>query len=105
VEWFVDRPVDLRSVRVVAPVEYCSADWPRLERPIIEYTGDRVDIELRHAPEEMEGEHNGCLLELVILRTTITFERELDELVLYDASTDPPEQCWPRQQSREGASS
>jgi len=30
------------------------------------------------------------------LRKTVTFERNLDELVLFDASADPPEQRWPR---------
>jgi hypothetical protein len=28
----------------------------------------------------------------------VTFERDLDELVLFDASTDPPERRWPRKQ-------
>jgi hypothetical protein len=96
IQWGVDRTVGSKSVRLAAPVEYCSAEPPRLERPIIEYSGDRVYIELRRTPEELEEGQNGCLLSLLVLYETITFKRDLDELVLLDASTDPPEQRWPR---------
>jgi hypothetical protein len=79
----------------VANVEVC-VDPVRLEQPIVEYSGDRVYIELRHTPEESEGKQDGCFLSLWDLHKTITFKRDLDELVLFDASTDPPEQRWPR---------
>ena len=65
-----------------------------LEQPIIEYDDDRVYIELRHTPED---DKSICLGTLLTLHKTITLERALDELVLFDASTDPPEQRWPRQ--------
>jgi hypothetical protein len=97
VEWHVDRDgvVGPRSARITAVVETCIAPvW--LERPIIEYSGERAYVELRHTPEKGEGEHNGCFLGLSVLHKTATFERDLDELVLFDASTDPPEQRWPR---------
>lgn len=97
VEWRVERPVGPKWARLSAVIEYCSADPPRLDRPIIEYTGDRVYIELRRTPEELEEGQNGCVLSLLVLYETITFKRDLDELVLFDASTDPPEQRWPRQ--------
>jgi hypothetical protein len=96
VEWYVERAVSPKSVRLVAHVEICLKPV-RLERPIIEYSDDRVYLELRHAPEELEGKRNGCLLLLWPLRRTVAFKRDLDELVLFDASTDPPEQRWPRQ--------
>lgn len=97
VEWSVDRPVDPNSnrVRLSASIEYCSAEFPRLERPVIEYTGDRVYIELRRTPEELAEDVNGCLLGLLGVHKTITLERDLDELVLFDSSTDPPERRWP----------
>ena len=97
VEWSVDRPVDPNSngVRLSASIEYCSAELPRLEPPVIEYTGNRVYIELRRTPEELAEDVNGCLLGLLGVYQTITLERDLDELVLFDASTDPPEQRWP----------
>ena len=95
VKWTVERSVSPKSVRLAAVVEVCVAPV-RLERPIIEYSGDRVYLELRHTPENSEGEHEGCFLSLAVLQRTVTFKRDLDELVLFDASTDPPERRWPR---------
>lgn len=95
VEWTAERAVGPRSLRLAAVVEVC-LEPVRLERPIIEYAGDRVYLELRHTPEESEGEQDGCFLSLAVLHTTVTLERDLDELVLFDASTDPPTQRWPR---------
>jgi hypothetical protein len=95
VEWGVDRPVGPKRVRLSAVIEYCSSLSPPFEQPIIEYDGDSVYIELRVAPEELEDDEKGCLLSLAVAYKTITLERDLDELVLFDASTDPPEQRWP----------
>ena len=96
VKWGVDPPVGPNWARIRAVVEVCGFDPPLLEEPIIEYTGrNRVEIELRQAPEEREEGQNGCLLELLVAFKKITFERDLDELVLFDSSTDPPEQRWP----------
>lgn len=95
VEWSVDRPVGQKWVRLAATVEWCSFEVPRIEDPIIEYMGKRVYIELRVAPEKREEGQNGCLLSLLGIHKTITLGRDLDELVLYDASTDPPEKRWP----------
>jgi hypothetical protein len=98
VEWRVDRPVGLNWVRLSASIEVCHLDLPLLEDPIIEYTGsNRVEIELRQTPENLKEGTNGCLLQLLGAFKKITFERDLDELVLFDASTDPPEQRWPRE--------
>lgn len=98
VEWRVDRPVGPNWVRLSAVIRVCSVDPPLLEEPIIEYTGsNRVEIELRRTPEESEEGTKGCLLGLLVAFKRITFERDLDELVLFDASTDPPEQRWPGQ--------
>ena len=97
VKWRVDRPVGSNWVRLSAVIEVCwGVDLPLLEEPIIEYKGNRVYIELRQTPDELEGERKGCLLDLLVGFKKITFERDLDELVLFDASTDPPEQRWPR---------
>ncbi len=95
VEWNVYPPVGRKWVRLGATVEWCSAEFPQIEDPIIEYEGDRVEIELRVTAEEKKEGQNGCLLELLGLYKTITLNRDLDELVLYDASTDPPEKRWP----------
>lgn len=95
VEWGVDRAVGPKKVRLSAEIEYCSEVSPPFEKPIIEYIGDRAYIELRVAPEELEEGQSGCLLSLVVAYTTITLERDLNELVLLDASTDPPERRWP----------
>jgi len=95
VEWAVERQLGPKRVRLSAVIDFCF-EPPQLEQPLIEYAGHRVYIELRHTPEDLEGEHGGCLLGLLMLHKTITLERDLDELVLFDASTDPPEKRWPR---------
>lgn len=95
VQWGVDRPVGPKRVRLSAVIEYCSFVSPPFEQPIIEYVGDRAYIELRLAPEDLEENPKGCLLSLAVAYKTITLERNLDELVLLDSSTDPPEQRWP----------
>lgn len=94
VEWAAERAVGPKSIRLVATVEVCF-EPVQLEQPIIKYSGHRVYLELRHTPEE--GEYDGCLLSLLTLNRTVTFNRDLDELVLYDSSTDPPEKRWPRE--------
>ena len=94
VKWTVERVLGPKTARLVAVVDFC-VEPVRLEKPIIEYSGDRTYLELRHTPEEMEGEHGGCFLGLLVLHRTVTFERDLDELALFDVSTDPPEQRWP----------
>ncbi|HEX5761806.1 MAG TPA: hypothetical protein VFY04_01655 [Solirubrobacterales bacterium] len=95
VEWAAERAIGPKSLRLVATVEIC-VNPVQLEQPIIEYEDDHAYIELRHTPEEGEGEHSGCFLRLWTLHKTVTLERDLDELTLFDASTDPPEQRWPR---------
>ena len=95
VGWGVERQLGPRSLRLAGTVEVCYAPV-QLEQPIIEYEDDHVYIELRHTPEEGEGEHGGCLLGgILTLHKTITLERDLDELVLFDSSTDPPARRWP----------
>ncbi len=99
VEWSVDPPVDPNSnwVRLAATVEVCSVYVPLLEEPIIEYSDNRAYIELRQTPEEKEEGRNGCVLGLLVPHKMITLERDLGDLILYDASTDPPEKRWPRE--------
>lgn len=90
VQWGVEPRVGPNWVRARAVIEACIHDQPLVEAPIIEYKGNRVYIELRHSPEG-----GICFLNLPIASKKITFERDLDELVLFDASTDPPERRWP----------
>ncbi len=92
VEWHVVRPVGPKSVRLVSTFEGCSKPV-QLEPPFIEHDGDRIYLELRHTPEDEQGI---CFFSVETLHKTVTFDRDLDELVLFDASTDPPERRWPR---------
>jgi hypothetical protein len=92
VEWAFASPVGPNWIRVGAVIEGCDRDPPLLEEPIIEYKANRVYIELRRTPEE---DKNLCFLNLVRGFKKITFERDLDELVIFDSSTDPPERRWP----------
>lgn len=95
VQWRVDRPLGPKRVMLAADVEWCSAKLPEVEKPIVEYEGDRAYIELRVTPEEKREGQNGCLLQLLGVHKAITLERNLTELVLFDSSTDPPERRWP----------
>ncbi len=101
VEWTVEHVIGPKTARLVATVEVC---WypVRLEKPIIEYEDDRAYLELRHTPEKNEEELGGCLLSLSILHTTVSFERDLDELTIFDSSTDPPQRRWPRERPPPG---
>lgn len=92
VQWGVNPPVGPDWVRIGAALEGCSPNLPLLEKPIIESKGNRVYIELRHTPEDGKGI---CALNLPVAFKKINLERDLDELVLFDSSTDPPEQRWP----------
>lgn len=92
VNWGVYPPVGPNWVRVQAVIEGCNPDLPLLEEPIIEYKGNRVYIELRRTPEDGKGV---CHLNLPIAYKKVSFERDLDDLVLLDASTNPPEKRWP----------
>ncbi len=95
VEWGVSRQVGPRQIKLVATVEYCGDSTPTIKRPVMEYSGRRVFIELLLAPQE-ESDHGGCLLQLLGVQKTVTLKRDLDELVLLDSSTNPPERRWPR---------
>jgi hypothetical protein len=100
VEWHVDRQLGPKEARLLAPIEYCISEETRFEEPIVDYEGDRAYVELRLAPEDADP--SGCFLNLPILNTKLTLERNLDELTLFDSSTDPPEQRWPRERPRPG---
>jgi hypothetical protein len=92
VNWGLAPPVGPNWIRISAVIEACVYDKPLLEAPIVEYQGDRVFIELRHTPKD---DVRSCALNLPQGFKKITFERDLDELVIFDSSTDPPEQRWP----------
>jgi hypothetical protein len=92
VEWTLERTIGPRTARIVAPVGFCRGP-AGLEDPIIEYDDDRAYVEIRHIPEKQGGI---CLLNLWVLHKTIAFERDLDELTIFDSSTDPPRRRWPR---------
>jgi hypothetical protein len=100
VEWYVERQIGPKEARLLAQIEYCVTEKTRFEEPIVDYEGDRAYVELRLAPEDEDP--SGCFLNLPILHTKLTLERNLDELTLYDASTDPPEQRWPRERPPPG---
>lgn len=95
VQWGVDRQLGPRALRLGATVEVCWAPV-QLEQAIVEYVDDRGYIELRHTPEKGEGDYRSCpLTGPLTLYKAITLDRDLDELVLFDSSTDPPEMRWP----------
>lgn len=96
VEWEVFRPTSPREVDLVVTVDHCDGDpKPTIQRPMIEYSGKRVFIELFLEPLG-ESDDKGCLPVLLGVHKTIVLKRDLDGLVLFDSSTDPPEQRWPQ---------
>ena len=95
VPWHVSRVLGPRQVRLVASVEACHLHpTPAIQRPVIEYSGKKVFIELRVASQE-HSEDEGCLLLKLGVYRTVTLKRNLDDLLLFDASTDPPERRRP----------
>lgn len=83
-----------RQIRLFTSIEYCGGPGATIRRPVIEYSGRRAFIELLLTPHE-EPDTGGCLLQLLGVTKTVTLKRDLDELVLFDASTDPPARRWP----------
>src|SRR5262245_53100049 len=100
-EGTLERGSGPQTGRLVAPRDMCRGPVRRGE-PSIEYEDDRAYVELRHTPEKNEGDNGGCLLNLWVLHKTVAFEQDLDELTLFDSSTDPPDQRWPRERPRPG---
>lgn len=89
VEWKVERQIGRKSARLSAPIEYCIREEPQFEESIVEYKGDRAYIELRLVPEEEPEDPSGCFLNLPIAHPTVTLERNLDELTLFDSAPIP----------------
>lgn len=99
VEWGVARPLGPRQIKLVTSVNHCGGEpAPVIEQPVIKYSGRKVFIELHIVPEE-KVDDGGCLLELLGVSKTVTLKRDLDELTLFDASTNPPERRWPTEGS------
>jgi hypothetical protein len=94
VKWEVSRQLGPRQVRLVATVGSCGGQLPTIEPPVIEYSGNKVFIELLLAPEEESGDGD-CLLELLGVPKVVRLKHDLDELVLLDSSARPPEPRWP----------
>lgn len=96
VEWEVFRPTGPRQVDLVVAVDHCDGDpKPTIQRPVVEYSGKRVFIELV-LKSQGESEDGKCLPMLLGVHKTVVVKHDLDELVLFDSSTDPPELRWPR---------
>ena len=96
VEWKVARQLTSRKVKLVASVKYCGGErYPALKPSSIRYNNNKVLIKMVLSPQPEADSEGGCLLQLLGITKTITLKRNLENLVLFDASTDPPERRWP----------
>lgn len=93
-QWSFFKQLGPRKAKLAGEVGYCVGEpKPRIEKVIRSYSGNRVFLTLilskgRPEPEECRGTMLGVF-------KTVTFQRNLDQLVLLDSSTDPPSRRWP----------
>jgi hypothetical protein len=93
-QWSFFKQLGPRTAKLVGGVGYCVGEpKPHIEKVIRSYSGSRVFLTLilsqeRPEPEECRG------VDLGIFKT-VSFQRNLEQLVLLDSSTDPPSRRWP----------
>lgn len=90
--WSVNQP---RTIRVVGEVSHCAGyPKPRIKRPHIRYQGTNVYIRLMvEMPRYEQGAACGSLGAYV--RRSITLNRDLADVKIYDSGTKPPRLRWP----------
>lgn len=98
IDWRVADIVDADTVRIVGEVGHCVGQpEPTIGTPEIAYDGRRVYITatVDASSDAALGEDEVCAgVELVVYRR-LDLRRDLSELKLFDAGSDPPEQRWP----------
>jgi hypothetical protein len=85
-EWSFFKQLGPRKAKLAGEVGYCVGDpKPRVERVIRRYSGNRVFLTLILSPEGPKAEE--CLGVGLGVFKTVSFQRDLDQLILLDSST------------------
>jgi hypothetical protein len=93
-QWSFFKQLGPRKAKLAGEVDYCVGHpKPRVEKVIRRYSGNRVFLTLILSPEQPEPEE--CRGIILGVFKTVTFKRNLTQLVLLDSSTDPPMRRWP----------
>lgn len=93
-EWSFFKQLGPRKAKLAGEVGYCVGDpKPRVEKVIRRYSGSRVFLTLILSPERPKAEE--CRGIGLGVFKTVSFQRDLDQLILLDSSTDPPDRHWP----------
>lgn len=93
-KWAFFKQLGPRKAKLGGEVGYCVGEpKPRVERVIRRYSGNRVFLTLILDPERLEPEE--CQGVGLGVFKTVIFQRDLDQLILLDSSTNPPERRWP----------
>lgn len=93
-QWSFFKQLGSRKAKLAGEVGYCAGEpKPRIGKVIRSYSGNRVFLTLilsqgRPEPKECRG------IMLSVFKT-VSFQRNLDQLVLLDSSTNPPSRRWP----------
>lgn len=97
-DWIVQSVTQPRTLKVGTEVDYCVGDpKPRIGRPKVKYQGDDVfiTVTLEKPPARLAKPNDICAgIELFVGRT-ITLNRNLDDVEVFDGGLDPPQQRWP----------
>ncbi len=96
-QWSVANVIGDRTVRIISVVGHCAGrPEPKLRVEQIEYRGNGAYILAQLDKTVKPGDENKLCsgLELFVYKK-VRLKRDIDQLVLYDASLDPPEQRWP----------
>jgi hypothetical protein len=92
--WSVFKQLGPHKAILAGEVGYCVGEpKPRVEKVVRSYSGRRVLLTLflgRRQPKPQDCRGVG----LAVFKT-VSFRRNLAQLELLDASTDPPERRWP----------
>jgi len=93
-EWAFFRQLGPHQAKLAGEVGYCVGEpKPRIEKVVRNYSGNRVFLTLILGPERPEPEE--CRGIGLSVFKTVSFQRNIGQLVLLDASTNPPSRRWP----------
>lgn len=93
-EWSFFKQLGPHKAKLAGEVGYCVGEpKPRIEKVLRSYSGNRVFLTLILSQEQPEPEE--CRGIGLGVFKTVSFQRNLEQLVLLDSSTDPPSRRWP----------
>lgn len=92
-EWSLLKRTGPKQARLVGEVGYCvGTPKPSVQHVMARYAGNRAFLKLLLSPQRPVRKCRGVGL---FVYKTVTLRRNLDQLILLDSSTDPPERRWP----------